>query len=60
MPYILLGGPIFVVGMMAAVQTPLAAIMPDSRFAPRMVEMDDLIAEDVDVDDAANFVWELC
>lgn len=48
-----------VVGMIAAIQAPLAAIMPNSRLAPRMVEMDYLVAEDVDVDHTADFVWEL-
>ena len=38
---------------------PLAAIMPNSRFTRGMVELDYLIAEDVDVDHTADFVWEL-
>lgn len=32
--------------------------MHDSRFVPRMLEMEHLVAEDIDVDHAADFVWE--
>ena len=34
--------------------------MRNSRFSRGMVEMDYLVAEDVDVDHATNFVWEFC
>lgn len=32
--------------------------MHDSRFVPRMLEMEHLVTEDIDVDHAADFVWE--
>lgn len=42
----------------AVIPSPFAAMVCDSRFAPRTVEMDDLVAKDVDVDHATDFVWE--
>ena len=56
---VLFRGRAFAVGMIAAViDSPFAAIVRESRFSPGTVEMDDLIAEDVDVDHAADFIWK--
>ena len=46
--------------MVTAVHFPFAGVMPDSRFVRGMIEMDYLVAEDVDVDHAADLVWKFC
>ena len=53
---------VFVVWMIAAAAVcgPFATIVRDARLVPWMVEVDYFVAEDVNVDHAADFVWENC
>lgn len=48
------------VDVMAAVQLPFAAMVHDSGLVRGVLEMDDFIAEYVDVNHAADFIWEFC
>ena len=57
---IFLDGPIRSVGMIAAVQSPFAAIVHDSGLVRGVVEMDDFIPENVYIDHAADFVRKFC
>lgn len=54
-------GVFFGVGMVAAAAVcgPFAAIVRDAGLAPWTVEVDDLVAEDVDVDHSADIVREI-